>query len=92
MAKYHVGCNLETGVIAAGTTNKKGDKWINCSEVTEEALLAVRNHFLRLAEKEQTTEYGYRWDYDDGSAITLKVVYEKNPPELKEKDVVSGEQ
>lgn len=36
MAEYHVGCGLFG--IYAGTLNKKGDMWVNKSDVTEEAL------------------------------------------------------
>ena len=76
MAVYHVGCNLENNVIYAGTVNKKQDKWLTQTEVTDEALLAVRNHFLKLAEQEQTNEVGYRWTFDNNKMVTLKVVIE----------------
>lgn len=36
MAEYHVGCGI-TGIYA-GTLNKKGDIWVNKSEVTQEVL------------------------------------------------------
>lgn len=36
MAEYHVGCGLFG--IYAGTLNKKGDMWINKSDVTGEVL------------------------------------------------------
>lgn len=36
MVEYHVGCGLFG--IYAGTLNKKGDMWINKSDVTEEVL------------------------------------------------------
>jgi hypothetical protein len=39
MAKYHVGCGITA--IYAGTLNKKGDMWINKSDVTDEAFSAV---------------------------------------------------
>jgi len=81
MANYHVGFNPETNQIYAGTVNKKGDKWVNNSEVTEECLLAVRDHFLRIAEKEQIPEVGYRWEFSDGMDIALKIHI--NKPEEK---------
>lgn len=71
---YHVGCNPDNGMIYAGTTNKKMDKWTNKSEVTEEALAAVRDHLFAIACKEQVKELGYHWDAEDGSMIILKVV------------------
>lgn len=74
MATYHVGCNPGDNKIYAGTTNKNGTKWINSNEVTEEVLFAVRNHFLKIAEMEKTNEIGYRWETDDGYAITLQLL------------------
>ena len=71
---YHVGCSPENNVIYAGTTNKKLDKWVNKTEVTEEALAAVRDHLFAIARKENVKELGYHWDAEDGSMIVLKVV------------------
>lgn len=42
MTKYHVGCGI-TGIFA-GTLNKKGDRWINKSDVTDEAFSAVAQY------------------------------------------------
>ena len=39
MAEYHVGVGIAG--IYAGTINKKGDMWINKSDVTDEALQSV---------------------------------------------------
>lgn len=36
MAEYHVGCGIAG--IYAGTLNKKGNMWVNKSDVTEEVL------------------------------------------------------
>lgn len=36
MGKYHVGCGIER--IYAGTLNKKGNMWVNKSDVTQEVL------------------------------------------------------
>ena len=44
MAKYHVGCGI-TGIFA-GTLNKKGDMWVNRSDVTDEAISAVAQFLL----------------------------------------------
>lgn len=71
---YHVGCNPETNIIFAGTVNKKGDKWVNKSEVTEEVLAAARDHLLTIANKEQVKDLGYHWDAEDGSMVILKVI------------------
>jgi hypothetical protein len=42
MANYHVGCGI-TGIFA-GTLNKRGDMWVNKSEVTDEAFSAVAQY------------------------------------------------
>lgn len=83
MAEYHVECSAETGRIYAGTTNKKGDKWINRTDVTEKALIAVRDHFLRVkAEQEEDNPViGYQWNYDDGTSITLRMDIETKEKE-----------
>ena len=85
MTKYHVGCSPENNVIYAGTINKTGDKWTNKTDVTEECLEAVTNHFLRIAQKEETNELGYRWQYEDGTTVFLKIVVETKENE-EEKD------
>lgn len=55
MAEYHVGCGI-TGIYA-GTLNKKGDKWINKSKVTDEAICAVAQFLL---ENEKAMEFIYQ--------------------------------
>ena len=82
---YHVGYDPNTNNIYAGTVNKKGNKWVNKTVVNDECLAAVANHFLWIARKEETNEAGYRWTYNDGSAVTIKVVVEENPSEIQEK-------
>lgn len=44
MVEYHVGCGITA--IFAGTLNKKGDKWLNKSVVTDEAFSAVAQYCL----------------------------------------------
>lgn len=44
MAEYHVGCGLAG--IYAGTLNKKKDRWVNKSDVTDEAVSAVAQYLL----------------------------------------------
>lgn len=44
MAVYHVGCGAFA--IYAGTLNKKGNMWLNKSEVTDEACSAVAQYLL----------------------------------------------
>lgn len=76
MAEYHVGCNPDNNVIYAGTVNKAMTKWIRQTDVTQECLEAVRNHFFALAEQENTNELGYRWELSDGRVVTLKITIE----------------
>ena len=85
---YHVQCNPDTGIINAGTVNKKKDKWTNFNDVTKEALESVRDHLLFVAKKNKLEEgAAYRWDCSDGSAITLncKVTQPGEEPVLEEK-------
>lgn len=55
MAEYHVGCGIAG--IYAGTLNKKGDRWLHKSDVTDEALIAVAQYFL---EHDEAFEFDYR--------------------------------
>lgn len=55
MADYHVGCGI-TGIFA-GTLNKKGDTWVNKSDVTDEAISAVAQFLL---EHEEAMNFNYQ--------------------------------
>ena len=55
MAEYHVGCGI-TGIFA-GTLNKKGDMWLNKSNVTDEAMRAVAQFLL---EHKESMAFNYR--------------------------------
>lgn len=44
MAEYHIGCGI-TGIFA-GTLNKKGNMWLNKSDVTNEAFSAVAQYCI----------------------------------------------
>jgi len=69
---YHVQCNPDSGVIHAGTINKKGDKWVNKSDVTNEVLEAARDHLLFIAQKNNLQDgAGYLWHRSDGSVLKL---------------------
>ena len=77
MAVYHVGCGDISGRIYAGTINKKGDRWVNKSDVTEEALAAVRDHLLmakNLKENKDAVAIGYQWETSNNKVITLQVI------------------
>ena len=71
MAEYHVGVKKETGVILGGTKTSTG-KWKNSSDVTEEAMSAVRDHLLYKMITENKPVY-YAWQYQNGKTIILKL-------------------
>lgn len=81
---YHVQCNPNSGIIHAGTINKKGDRWVNKSDVTKEVLEAARDHLLLIAAQNNLHDgAGYRWERTDGSAIKLTaeiIPADKNQP------------
>jgi len=52
---YHVGCGI-TGIFA-GTLNKKGDRWLNKSDVTDEAFNAVAQYCL---EHDEAMNFNYK--------------------------------
>ena len=69
MAEYHVGC-LPTGIYA-GTI--KDCMWKSKSEVTEEAIIAVRDYMKQELLTDGTKTSGYEWDMPDGSIMQLLV-------------------
>ena len=68
MAEYHVGCGITS--IFAGILNKKGDKWVNKSNVTDEAFSAVAQYCVDHGE---AMEFDYR-----GKQYRLEVVEIRN--------------
>ena len=78
MAEYHVSAGF-FGRIYAGTLMPKKDGkpqlWRNKSDVTEEAICAVRDHMLdeHINEKEGKTFGGYEWKRKDGKKVSLIV-------------------
>lgn len=52
MAEYHVGCGMAG--IYAGMLNKQGTEWLNKSEVTEEARMAVAQYEKERMERSMT--------------------------------------
>ena len=73
MADYHVGCSEITGTIYAGIVNKDGKAWLNKSDVTDEAVGAVRDHLTNKAFLEKSDFYGYEWTRKDGKKVVLSV-------------------
>ena len=49
MTEYHGGCGAFG--IYAGTLNKSGEKWLNKSEVTDEACRSVAQYLIEHEEK-----------------------------------------
>lgn len=73
MAVYHVGCSEITGTIYAGTLKKNGMEWLNKTNVTDEAIVAVRDHLTNKASSEKSNFYGYEWTRKDGKKVVLFV-------------------
>ena len=86
MAEYHVSAGV-FGRVYAGTLMPKKDgkpqMWKNKSDVTEEAIAAVRDHMVGdcLNEKEGKMQGGYEWTRKDGKKVVLmvKIVDEPSP-------------
>lgn len=72
MAEYHVGCGAFG--IYAGTVNKKGDMWLNKSEVTEEATYAVIQYVKQNMTLDKKSIRTDKFGFVDGS--TMNVTYE----------------
>lgn len=77
MPEYHVGAGIFG--IYAGTLMppKEGETtmWRNKSDVTDEAINAVRDYMLDncIKEKEGKTEGGYKWERKDGKTVVLMI-------------------
>ena len=67
MADYHVKVRKD-GTIVAGPSDLKK----HASDVTDETIVAVRDHLLIAAEKNKEL-IGYRWDYNNGKTLILKL-------------------
>ena len=72
---YHVKCDRATGRVYAGTINKKGTRWLSVSDVTNEALSAVRDHFINILnqQKDGTNAVGCQWETKDGKYVSLQL-------------------
>lgn len=67
--EYHVGCGAFG--IYAGTITKDGKLWKNKSEVTDEALRAVRDYLIHECVATKRTSAGYEWEGKDGKTVKL---------------------
>ena len=76
MAEYHVGCGA-FGIYAGTLDSRNKNKWKNKTEVTDEAIEAVRNWLVldclggTTSPKEKTG--GYQWKLKDGRIVELRV-------------------
>lgn len=82
MAEYHVGAGEITGNIYAGTFSKDGKKWKDRTDVTDEAINAVRDHLASQMGPQDST-IGYEWKRKDGKKVTLTLAIkeDKDDPE-----------
>ena len=71
MTEYHVSAGLFG--IYAGRINKKGDKWLEKSDVTEECFHAVRDYLVMECEEKKQSEAGFQWNRKDGKTVELIV-------------------
>ena len=75
MANYHVGCGAFG--IYAGRLSKDKSMWIDGArtEVTDEAICAVRDYLLMQIEngKSPSNSFGYEWIMKNGKTVQLAV-------------------
>lgn len=80
MADYHVGCGAFG--IYAGRLNKDKTMWIGSArtEVTDEAICAVRDYLLMQIEigKSPSNSFGYEWTMEDGKTVQLAVTIKES--------------
>ena len=76
--EYHVGCGF-AGIYAGTLMPKREGKpqmWRSKSDVTDEALVAVRDYLYDQFIKNGKTQGGYEWTRKDGKIVSLLVVVE----------------
>lgn len=75
MAQYHVGCGIAG--IYAGTITKKGDKWLNKSDVTDEAIDAVLHYMYdQIPEGQNSFAYGFKMRSGEYARLKIEVTDE----------------
>ena len=85
--EYHVSAGLFGGIYAGTLMPKKEGKpqmWRNKSDVTDEAICAVRDHMVSecLDEKNGKMQGGYEWKRKDGKTVVLLVKVEEPSNEI----------
>lgn len=81
MAEYHVGCGA-FGIYAGTLEPKNKTLWRNKSDVTEEAIEAVRDHMvLELLggfDCPKASLSGWEWKLKNGRTVELRVTIKEN--------------
>ena len=76
MPEYHVGCGV-FGIYAGTLNSKNKSMWKTKSEVTDEALCAVRDYMvmelLGGTGCTKATSSGYEWTLKDARTVELRV-------------------
>lgn len=76
MAEYHVGCGV-FGIYAGTLKPKHPDEWQNKTDVTDEAIAAVRDHMvwdlLGGFDCPNATSSGWEWTLKDGRIVELRI-------------------
>ena len=80
--KYHVGCGIAG--IYAGTLAPDNESWKDKSEVTDEALEAVRDYIVMNLKSSGEKTGGYSWKLKNGGNVELRVTINNTPPEVKD--------
>lgn len=71
---YHVGCGFAG--IYAGTLKPNGIEWRNKTDVTDEALEAVRDYLSDKFLTNGREQGGYSWTRKDGKKVVLQIMLE----------------
>ena len=76
MAEYHVGCGA-FGIYAGTLEPSNKNLWKNKSEVTDEAIEAVRDYMvsdlLGVFSCSKATSSGWEWTLQDGRCVELRI-------------------
>lgn len=71
--EFHVGIGEISGTVYAGTLMQNGTVWKDRSDVTDEAIAAVRDHLMQKAKAEGLETYGHSWKLKNGQRVQLLV-------------------
>lgn len=81
MAEYHVGCGA-FGIYAGTLEPKNKSMWRNKSDVTEEAIEAVRDHMVMKLlggfDCSKASSSGWAWKLKDGRIVELRVTIKED--------------